>query len=130
MARTGPTSLAATRRSPALLAVAWHVGWLVVVMAAVGGLAAFGLPMAGPEVAALAIIMAAAVAGAAPPAGLTSSDALAAITALLKRRLQRATWWARAAAWNPNSRKKKSLSLRSDPSQPASPSAEGKEYSG
>ena len=64
MARTGPTSLAATRRSPALLAVAWHVGWLVVVMAAVGGLAAFGLPMAGPEVAALAIIMAAAVAGA------------------------------------------------------------------
>ena len=45
MARTGPTSLAATRRSPALLAVAWHVGWLVVVMAAVGGLAAFGLPL-------------------------------------------------------------------------------------
>ena len=64
MARTGPTSLAIKRRNPAPLAVAWHVGWAVVVLAAVSSLAAFGLPMAGPEVAALATIIAAAVAGA------------------------------------------------------------------
>ncbi len=64
MARTGPTTRLEKPRSPTLLAVAWHIGWAVVVMAAVGGVTAFGLPMAGPETAALATIAAATVAGA------------------------------------------------------------------
>ncbi len=65
MARTGPTSLAARRRDPAPLALAWHVGWALGVGAALVALAAFGLPVRGPEVAALAVIIASAAAGAA-----------------------------------------------------------------
>lgn len=63
MARTSPESLSPRRRREAPPAVVWHVGSALGVGVTALGLMAVGLPFGGPDVAAVACIIAASLAG-------------------------------------------------------------------